>query len=441
MFQVGDARALRTFVARLDPAPGADDGVAQAAAAFGSARLSDGDRRFAVVVSDAVYYVHTTESTEKLSEHAGTLRAALSAAPLGDATTVSWIRPLSRGLQRALGWGDVAATEADVSAAADAASVGDTGPLRELFPWLGSSRVPPEARTPCEDVIEMLPELRRVMAALRGEQRLGPEVCQHVWDLMEEAPWTNPACANGHCPRRLRAQLYDFHRCRSCRAEMCDGCVQAQEEEGRTQRLVEEFRRRLEPGEHVYGCVAHRPHPLGPPEPFYVLNSDGWTADEELAWVTREFDVGAAEATAEDLPAFADLCLCVCDPARGEAQQKTLVFKLWARFAGERLQIRTEDDAPASVRSKLAPLWSTEAVCQDCGDPLGPRETVAVRCTCGWSDFESGGVLWRPCSVRHVGVQAATCVHCRTEICRTVFCRCVDVELPREPARKKHRRG
>ena len=76
MFQPADARALQTFVARLDPPEVADEhmhevleGIARGAAAFGGKRLFDGDRRMAVVLSevdDAVYFLHTVAASKTL---------------------------------------------------------------------------------------------------------------------------------------------------------------------------------------------------------------------------------------------------------------------------------------------------------------------------------------------------------------------------------------
>ena len=75
------------------------------------------------------YLVQTLEKECEESSFAARMRVQLGKLP--GSPPVEWTRPLTRRLQRLLGWGDVGATSADVMRAAKA---GDRGELAELFP-------------------------------------------------------------------------------------------------------------------------------------------------------------------------------------------------------------------------------------------------------------------------------------------------------------------
>ena len=489
MFQAADSRGLRTFVVRLDPPavaeellPSVLDGIARGATAFGAVKLFEGDRRFAVVlhqVDDAVYFVHTTAAPKTLGNHATSLRSALRAAPLlGAAATIRWIRPLNRHLQRAFGWGDVAATKADVEAAAAAAQEdGNTAPLRELLPWLGSWSLPPwdEARTSCEEIVGMLPSLPRIFAALQGPPMPQLKDCDHDW--VEDA--RGSACG-GAC--RDAYLFKSFYRCRVCQATKCRGCLEDLEKAAACEKLVEQFRQRAEPGENAFGCFAHRPHPLEP-DAFFVLDAAKMADGEKLEWIAREFGTTAEEAAVDDLPAFAELCLgLVGEHVRGEVPQKALVFKLFTRFVGERLKIGKEADVPPPIREKLAPLWGRLALlCHECGGDLGPEPVqescygeerhwcsracehaakgYELRCpACGSRENAPGSVqtaLW-PCLPRVFADLTATCAGCGKEHTHLITVRrpgspspersagggpAAVSGSPREPAWKRRRRA
>ena len=212
------------------------------------------------------------------------------------------------------------------------------------------------------------------------------EDCGHDW--VEDAG-ASSACGCG--ARRDDVDVFErFHRCRLCHATRCSGC------------LEEELcrRRRAEgPGEKscFFRCFAHRPNPLEP-DAFFVLDAAKLADAEKLEWLTREFGTTAAEATVDALPAFAELCLRLFgEHVRGEVPQKALVFKLFTRFVGGRLELGKEADVPPRIREQLAPLWGSPArlLCHDCGGDLGPEP---VKESCRGGGDEGGHWCSRACS-------------------------------------------
>lgn len=456
MFHLAEPRApLRTFVARLDPAVPREQltsrvllCVAQGASVLADSRRFAGDRRVAVVLSesdDAVYFIHTTAAPKTLGNHAASLRAAILGSVLGSRVAVRWVRPLNRHLQRAFGWGDIAATAADIQAAAAAArDDGETGPLRELLPWLGHWTLLPKEdeeweRTSCEDIMNMLPSLPRLFATLRQEAPLAVKDCEHSWQ--ETRGPCSHAVPGGPC--RQTYLWPSFYRCRGgCDKVVCRGCVEDMEDDAKEKRLVEQFRKRCEPGVTVFGCFMHQPHPEQP-APFFVLDSEKMPDDEKLEWLGREFPTRAQETSMDDLPAFAALCLALFGShVRGEVPQKALIFKLFSRFCGERVRLVKEADVPPNVREKLGQMWDkTVLLCHECGGALGATpiaedvygeenhwcsqacehaaKDYKFRCPdCGSADSVPGSVRtkWDPFfGHRVVGDRTATCAGCHQE--------------------------
>jgi hypothetical protein len=462
MFQPADARALQTFVARLDPPGVADEhmrevleGIARGAAAFGGKRLFDGDRRMAVVLSevdDAVYFLHTVAASKTLGNHQTSLAAAIRATPvLGAAATVRWIRPLNRHLQRAFGWGDVFAKKADVEAAAAAAREdGATNPLRELLPWLGAWWLPPwdAARSQDREIVDILDSLPSIHAALQGEKLPELEDCEHRWLEDGTARSCSDSCRDAYF-------LKSFYRCGNCNAVKCRGCVEDLDEA----RLVEQFRKRTEPTETVFGCFAHRPHPLDPAA-FFVLDSAKMSDAEKLEWVSREFLTPAQEAALEDLPNFAALCLALFgNHVHGEVPQKAFIFNLFTRYVKGRIKLCKESDVHPRIRKKLAPLWGKQTqLCHECGRVLGPERVTEscageerhwcsrlcehrdkdyfFRCSdCGSSESVPGSVetKWWDMFPRRLATRTATCNGCKKEHKYDIY-----IRGPGSPSPERH---
>ena len=131
-------------------------------------RLADGAGSVASVTlttSEETYVVLTEAAAHRFEGRARSLRDSIQQLPGNP--EVEWVRPLTRQLQRLLGWGDILSTKEDVARACRA---GDFAELRALMPQA-------EALIEGED-LEQLPALHDVLR----DDTLALEGCNHEFE-------------------------------------------------------------------------------------------------------------------------------------------------------------------------------------------------------------------------------------------------------------------
>ena len=162
-------------------------------------RLADGAGGCASIklpATEELYLVLTEAAAHRFEIRARLLKASIEQLP-GD-PLVEWVRPLTRRLQRLLGWGDVLSTKEDV---ARACTAGDAAELKALLPQAA-------ALIDRKD-LDQLPMLHD---ALRGNEPAPLTDCQHVFF---------EGVGQGTCPKGLRHCRAPFTRCGSCGMVAC----------------------------------------------------------------------------------------------------------------------------------------------------------------------------------------------------------------------------
>ena len=295
---------------------------------------------------------------------------------------VTWVRPLTRRLQRLFGWGDVCATEADIARACKA---GDAEELKAILPqavavapqFFGKAPNTQAASSSssqlvAEDQDISLALLPKVLTALRSG--LPPlEDCRH--EFWQEVNKVRGPCARGapavtYAPNgtvKSCAHYGPYTRCIKCNLVLCNKCAAADEDDAGDRRELEKAVRRA----RAQQPPPYWQHPARP-LPFYVIDHAKWPDDEKLPWIKQEVGEGV------DLPTFAQAFLDLFGgKLRGAVQQKTKVLQLYARYAPESPEAawKKESDLPPEDLECFQRVWNPDAPsrCWECGKALvGP---------------------------------------------------------------------
>lgn len=422
----------QSYVAKL-ASPGEQPNVL---ATWLTARLSDGAGSCASVkmLDGTVYLVLTDDAVHRWSTRVTTIEQSLLQ-HLGN-PTVEWVRPLTRRLQRLLGWADVASTKEDVARACKA---GDIEELKALLPQAHKLIAEEEFeqlpmlhdalqahKLIAEEEFEQLPMLHD---ALRGDMPMLMD-CQHSF-FEEESRFA----VQGPCLKDGRHHG-PFTRCGSCRVVYCHGCAKddrfAQEYRKKEQRAVHEVIGHTWPPEpskkaectkcgdtpaFVCPCGAQRcgkhlqPPPADPfaptcvwhqhptrPLPFYVIDQQKVSDEDKLAWIKQELGM---EATLPELAAkFVELFGA---KLKDTWAQKSACLKLWGLYAAQGVTCekgpdgqwrwvpdpkegvgwKKEVDVPPKLRAEFKRVWDKDSpdICAECGKDMVERgEYCSVAC-------------------------------------------------------------
>ena len=358
--------------------------------AWMTGRLAEGAGGCASVTLPATketYLVLTEAAAHRFEWRARHLKGSIQQLP-GD-PRVQWIRPLTRQLQRLLGWGDVLSTKEDVARACEA---GDAAELKALLPQAA-------ALIDRED-LDQLPMLHD---ALRSNEPAPLTDCQHVFF---------EGVGQGPCPKGLRHCRAPFTRCSSCGMVACHRCADdvldeqknRQEEHKEKQRVLHELSGHdwpEEPTKHaectkcgalrafVCSCGAQRcarcqrrfqsppPNPFAPtcvwqqhptrPLPFYVTDQQRMPEADKLAWMRQELQEGAL------LPDFAmKFVELFGEKLRGHVPQKSACLKLYAAYAEEGRAWKKESDLAPKLLVAFQRVWDPAAPdrCAECAKAL-----------------------------------------------------------------------
>ena len=255
---------------------------------------------------------------------------------------VQWIRPLTRPLQRLLGWGDVLSTKDDVACACEA---GDKAELKALMPQAVALVDREEF-----DQLPMLYEAFR-------DVTLVLEDCSHDF---------KDACGlqadKGCCERGARDAVKGLHcppyrQCRHCGLQLCPACCRgvAWEQEAKGY-LREAWQRCQEIRQDPFApqCVWQQ-HPTRP-LPFYVIDQQKMPEADKLAWMRQALQEGAS------LPEFAmKFVELFGEKLRGQVPQKTPTPRRVA--PGERrATLRRSGWSPSSASGTLRPQTGAPSV-------------------------------------------------------------------------------
>jgi len=363
-----------------------------------------------VTVRDEKYLVLVMAKAARFENAAMNIKGGVEQLPGNP--KVEWVRPLTRRLQRLLGWGDVASARADVVRATEA---GDVNELVELLP---------QARCMIEaGEMDQLPALHD---ALRGET-LALEDCKHEFfqEICLKRAFGTLADVRGPChngPMTLAAHRPPFTRCQICRLVLCLNCGKEAEakvkddkdlqyalHEARDQHVWSE---RSNPKALCTRCEVNQPYecacgaqrcqscmrppPKSPdaaqctwrqhptrPLPFYVIDQTKVSEKDKLAWIRQEI---GHEACLRDFAAkFVEL---FGDKLHGMVPQKNACIKLYSQYVpeeGEARNWKKESDLPPAVREVFQRAWGgTARLCRECARPIkqGSSASQSLRGSC-----------------------------------------------------------
>ena len=310
----------------------------------------------------------------------------LKAAVGRDAPSVSvaWVKMLNPRIQRLFGWGDVAASAADVKHAVDEAQVtGDTQEVVALIPHAAQLLERPGQDT--DDVLALLPDFAN---ALAGNMSMLVD-CQHCFD--DSVPYLPGPCTRRGChENRVAAARHGFESCTSCHAVYCCVCVAEAAEkvthDNDVSRLLHDAR-----GEHTWShgtwrdrcticcnndamvcaCGARhcekcqaRPKKHVPgtpisqwkqdqyvPLPCYVVVPKQVEIDEKAAYIKQM--IGPHASLAEVASMYLQLYAAT---NRDKAKQKSSAIEAWKLYSGEDFGKKIQN-IPFPERTEFPRVW------------------------------------------------------------------------------------
>ena len=386
-----------------------DASSANAFRTFGAAQLVNGAGAFAVVQTHTdAYLVLTLDDAHYFENRKAHFLTSLQQFP--GSPRIEWIRPLTRRLQRLLGWGDVKSTRADVARACEAK---DLNELRAMMPQA--------ARYIERAEFELLPALHD---ALRNPPS-ALEDCKH-----EFFPAFGGPCCHGAMDASKLLHMPPYTRCSMCKTVWCTKCARLHGERQEEQDDLKEALRecREAPVPPFAPESSWQQHPMRP-LPFYVIDQQKVPNDEKLRWLHQELGQGA---TLEDFARkFLEL---FGGKVHTTSQQKALVLKLFGAYAQQSPACgwKKESDLPPPDLVEFQRVWDPDAParCLECGKALpGERSSRSTHC----SD-----------ACRLAGVRTV-CAYCKRALQDSVHPYCTVCKRgsppPQPPARKRNPGG
>jgi hypothetical protein len=365
--------------------------------AFACSKIVQGDGAAAVVRCGVDGYLVLTCRSPHRASNFPKLKREIEQLP--GQPTVLGIEPLTRRLQRLLGWGDVLTTRADVERAVAAR---DTDQLYRIMPAAKSLIDRGD--------LEVLP----VLSDTPMDELLMIEGCRHIF--FEEMPCQRimGPCAiglPGGC-ESARNHTPPYTRCSQCRVVYCGRCALSLND------VANDREERRGAAEHMRAqpppqFLQHPERPL----PFYVIDQRKPRKAEQIEWIKFEIgdDAGLLEFAQKYLELFANV-------VHGAGSQRAKCLALFAQYHPEDCtdwrhrngRVETSESAvPPYVRSQFLRVWMPDQpqLCDDCGCKVAT--SLLHRFCVDCSNYDTNRRLWAkhgPKAKGFVTPEVAACI-------------------------------